>query len=544
MSEDAHFNESDKQFQIFGERTITPKVTRIEPTIDIKTLTTINSIQKRRVCAYARVSTSSDEQENSYAAQVDYYQKFIQLHAGWEFAGIYADEGITGTSTKNRIGFNKMINDALEHKVDLIIAKSVSRFARNTVDSLINIRKLKENGIEVNFEKENIWTFDSKGELLLTIMSSLAQEESRSISENVTWGIRKRFSDGKYTIVLKHFLGYEKDANGNVVINKKQAEIVRYIYKRYLEGATARNICAELEKSHIPTPSGKERWFPSTVLSILSNEKYKGDALLQKSYTSDFLTKKVRKNNGVLPKYYVENGHIPIIVPEDWEVVQEEIARRRSIGKAYSFATVLSSKLICEDCGGFFGVKVWHSNEKYRCIIYRCNNKYEKKKYCKTGHFTESEIQYKFLLAYNEYIGDRECVIRGAEKMCRVLSDTTAMTQKLKQKTEIRDEKAELYRVLLSRETEASPKTFRQRKKKLNDDYSAAVKEVEAITQKISEINNRRIKLMSYINDLREKTLILEQWDTSLWITMIKHCVVHRDDSITFVFRDGEEITI
>ena len=320
--------------------------------------------------------------------------------------------------------------------------------------------------------------------------------------------------------------------------------IVRYIYKRYLEGAIARNICAELEKSHIPTPSGKERWFPSTVLSILSNEKYKGDALLQKSYTSDFLTKKVRKNNGVLPKYYVENGHIPIIVPEDWEVVQEEIARRRSIGKAYSFATVLSSKLICEDCGGFFGVKVWHSNEKYRCIIYRCNNKYEKKKYCKTGHFTESEIQYKFLLAYNEYIGDRECVIRGAEKMCRVLSDTTAMTQKHKQKREIRDEKAELYRVLLSRETEASPKTFRQRKKKLNDDYSAAVKEVEAITQKISEINNRRIKLMSYINDLREKTLILEQWDTSLWITMIKHCVVHRDDSITFVFRDGEEITI
>ena len=141
-----------------------------------------------------------------------------------------------------------MIHDALEHKVDLIIAKSVSRFARNTVDSLINIRKLKDNGIEVYFEKENIWTFDSKGELLLTIMSSLAQEESRSISENVSWGIRKRFSDGKYTLAIKHFLGYVKDANGNIVINKEQAEIVRYIYKRYLEGSTARNICTELEK--------------------------------------------------------------------------------------------------------------------------------------------------------------------------------------------------------------------------------------------------------------------------------------------------------
>ena len=544
MSEDAHFNESDKQFQFFGEKTITPKVTRIEPTIDIKTLTTINSIQKRRVCAYARVSTSSDEQENSYAAQVDYYQKFILLHAGWEFAGIYADEGITGTSTKNRIGFNKMIHDALEHKVDLIIAKSVSRFARNTVDSLINIRKLKDNGIEVYFEKENIWTFDSKGELLLTIMSSLAQEESRSISENVSWGIRKRFSDGKYTLAIKHFLGYVKDANGNIVINKEQAEIVRYIYKRYLEGSTARNICAELEKNQIPTPTGKKRWFPSTVLSILSNEKYKGDALLQKSYTSDFLTKKVKKNNGVLPRYYVENGHVPIILPEDWEIVQEEMAYRRSVGKTYSARTKLSSKLICEDCGGFFGVKIWHATDKYRSIVYRCNNKYEKKKYCKTGHFTETEIQYKFLLAYNEYIGDREIIIRGAEKMCRVLSDTTAMTQKLKQKTEIRDEKAELYRVWISREKESSPESFRQRKKKLYDDYAVAEREVEAIAQKISEINNRRIKLMSYINDLREKTLILEQWDASLWITMIKHCVVHRDDSITFVFRNGEEITV
>lgn len=437
-----------------------------------------------------------------------------------------------------------MIKDALEHKVDLIIAKSVSRFARNTVDSLINIRKLKDNGVEVYFEKENIWTFDSKGELLLTIMSSLAQEESRSISENVSWGIRKRFSDGKYTITTKRFLGYEKDAKGNIVINKEQAEIIRYIYKRYLEGSTARKICAELEKSHIPTPSGKGRWSPSTVLSILSNEKYKGDALLQKTYTSDFLTKKAKKNNGVLPQYYVENGHPPIILQEDWELVQEEVAHRRSIGKAYSFATVLSSKLICEDCGGFFGVKVWHSNEKYRCIVYRCNNKYAKKKICKTGHFTETEIQYRFLLAYNEYIGDRESIIQGAEKMCRVLSDMTDLKQKLKQKTAIRDEKAELCRVWLSRETEASPEEFQKRKKKLYDDYEAAVKEVEEITQKIREIDNRHTTLVNYINGLREKALILEEWDTSLWISMIKHCVVHRDDSITFVFRDGAEIKI
>lgn len=294
-----------------------PRVIRIEPTVDIRTHTSISNIKKRRVCAYARVSTNSDEQETSYEAQVDYYQKYIQAHNEWEYVGIYADEGVTGTSTKRRNGFKEMMNNALEHKIDLILAKSVSRFARNTVDTLTNIRMLKDNGVEVYFEKENIWTFDSKGEVLLTIMSSLAQEESRSISENVTWGIRKRFSDGKYYMAYKHFLGYEKGPDGSIVINEEQAEIVRFTYRRFLEGATARNICNELEKQLILTPGGKEKWSPSTVLSILSNEKYKGAALLQKTYISDFLSKKVKKNNGKLPQYYVENGHAPIIIPAD-----------------------------------------------------------------------------------------------------------------------------------------------------------------------------------------------------------------------------------
>ena len=195
-----------------------PRVIRIEPTVDIRTHTSISSIKKRRVCAYARVSTNSDEQETSYEAQVDYYRKYIQAHNEWEYVGIYADEGVTGTSTKRRNGFKEMMKDALDHKIDLILAKSVSRFARNTVDTLTNIRMLKDNGVEVYFEKENIWTFDSKGEVLLTIMSSLAQEESRSISENVTWGIRKRFSDGKYYMAYKHFLGYEKGRDGSIVV--------------------------------------------------------------------------------------------------------------------------------------------------------------------------------------------------------------------------------------------------------------------------------------------------------------------------------------
>lgn len=190
----------------------------------------------RRVAGYARVSTDNEDQANSYEAQVDYYQRYIKNHDGWSFAGIYTDEGVTGTSTKHREGFKQMVADALAGRIDLIVTKSVSRFARNTVDSLTTVRRLKDKGIEVFFEKENIWTLDSKGELLITIMSSLAQEESRSISENVTWGWRKRFSDGKTVIPYNNMLGWDKTTDGKYVINPEQAVVVRRIYRELLEG--------------------------------------------------------------------------------------------------------------------------------------------------------------------------------------------------------------------------------------------------------------------------------------------------------------------
>ena len=193
------------------------------------------SIAKRRVAAYARVSTDSDEQFTSYEAQIDYYTQYIKKRDDWEFVKVYTDEGISGTNTKRREGFNEMVADALAGKIDLIVTKSVSRFARNTVDSLVTVRKLKEHHVEVFFEKENIYTFDSKGELLITIMSSLAQEESRSISENVTWGQRKRFADGKVSMPYKQFLGYDRGEGGVPIINEKEAEIVRLIYRLFLE---------------------------------------------------------------------------------------------------------------------------------------------------------------------------------------------------------------------------------------------------------------------------------------------------------------------
>ena len=258
------------------------KVITIPATRSRYTAVPINSRDKRKVAGYARVSTDHEEQQTSYEAQVDYYTNYINGREDWELVSVYTDEGISGTSTAKREGFNKMVADALDGRIDLIITKSVSRFARNTVDSLTTIRKLKDHKVECYFEKENIWTFDSKGELLLTIMSSLAQEESRSISENVTWGQRKRFADGKVTVPFKRFLGYDRGGDGNLVINEEQAAVVRRIYGMFLQGRSPSAVAKALTKEGIPTPGGKTKWSGSTVRSILTNEKYKGDALLQK----------------------------------------------------------------------------------------------------------------------------------------------------------------------------------------------------------------------------------------------------------------------
>lgn len=267
-----------------------PKITVIPSIYSPETRMLNQTVVKRRVAAYARVSTDYEEQITSYQAQVRFYTNYIQSRSDWEFVDVYTDEGISALNTKRRDGFNRMIADALDGRIDLIITKSVSRFARNTVDSLSTIRKLKEHNVECYFEKENIWTFDGKGELLISIMSSLAQEESRSISENVTWGHRKRFAEGRVTMCYSSFLGYRRGEDGTPEIVPEEAEIVRYIFRQFIIGLTSYKIAAELTAQGIPTPGGKQKWTTGTIKSILTNKKYKGDALLQKKFTVDFLT--------------------------------------------------------------------------------------------------------------------------------------------------------------------------------------------------------------------------------------------------------------
>ena len=318
-----------------------PKVTVIPATRDFHTGNLKNDLRKKRVAAYARVSTNSEEQQTSYEAQVDYYTKYIKSRPDWEFVEVYTDEGITATNTKKREGFKEMVENALAGNIDLIITKSVSRFARNTVDSLTTIRKLKDKGIEVFFEKENIYTLDSKGELVLTIMSSLAQEESRSISENVTWGRRKQFADGNVCLPYKHFLGYKKGEDGKPEVVPAEAAIIRLIYMLFLEGKTPGAIADYLTEQGFPTPTNKSKvWHLKTVESILTNEKYKGSAILQKKYTVNYLEKKMAVNDGQVPKYYIEESHEAIIPPGEFEMVQEEMKRRKSLSRKYSAGTL------------------------------------------------------------------------------------------------------------------------------------------------------------------------------------------------------------
>ena len=370
-------------------------------------------VQKRRVAAYARVSTDSEEQQTSYAAQVDRYTKYIQERADWEFVAVYTDEGISALNTKHRDGFNRMVADALDGKIDLIVTKSVSRFARNTVDSLTTVRKLKEKGVEVFFEKENIYTLDSKGELLITIMSSLAQEESRSISENVTWGQRKRMADGKVSLPYKHFLGYRKGADGLPEIVPEEAEIIRNIYRWFMEGKTPTGIARTLTEQGVPTPAGKEQWCSSTVKSILTNEKYKGSALLQKRFTVDFLTKKSKVNEGEVPQYYIEDDHEAIIPKDIFMRVQEEMARRSSErdlnGRRQGFSAnhAFSHMVTCECCGEHFRRLHWNNRGK-KTIVWRCKTRLEDKTRCSARTVSEDTLQEAFIEAINEMLGNSD----------------------------------------------------------------------------------------------------------------------------------------
>ena len=504
-----------------------------------------------RVAAYARVSTDEEEQLTSYEAQVDYYTRYIQANPDWELVEVYADEGISGTNTKKRKNFNRMIEDALAGKIDRIVTKSVSRFARNTVDTLTTIRKLKDKGVGVFFEKENIDTLDSKGELLITIMSSLAQEESRSISENVTWGWRKRIADGKVTVAYSHFLGYEKGEDGTMQIVEDEAKIVRQIYGMFLDGKTPSGIAARLSRQGIPSPAGKKKWQSSTVKSILTNEKYKGDALLQKTFTVDFLQKKKKANEGEVPQYYVENSHPAIVTEEVFDLVQHELRRRQQKGRHTSAASIFSNRIVCGECGAYYGSKVWHSTDAYRSRIWRCNRKYETKgSPCPSPHLREAELQDAFLKAINQVIQRKGEIIEACSQALRTLNDTSSLEQKAARLQEEQDIVYGKIESLIHENAQVA-----QDQKEYN-------RRMEALYARCEELKSRMAKVRSQIMDRAGRSRNIEAYlqkisrteplivfDESVFAGTVDCVIVRKGQGTTekqliFRFKDGTEILI
>ena len=522
----------------------TIKVNVIQATANLPYAVFSNEYRKKRVAAYARVSTDEDEQLSSYDAQVDFYTHYIKSNPEWEFVQVYADEGISGTNTKRRADFKQMVADALAGKIDLILTKSVSRFARNTVDTLITVRMLKEKGIEVYFEKENISTLDSKGELILTIMSSIAQEESRSISENVTWGIRKSMEKGKVSLPYKRFLGYKKGKNGLPQIVEDEANTVRQIYALFLEGKTFRSISQLLTDQEVLTPSGKTKWSVSTVMSILRNEKYKGDALLQKTYTVDFLNKTIKKNDGELPQYYIENSHPAIICPETFDLVQDEMKKRQPVRRQLNNNSPFAAKIICGECGGYFGPKVWHSTSKYRYQGWRCNRKYTNGVCCSTPRIRDDELRAAFIQAFNQILGDKDRYINQFEEMLPLLADTSALEAKLAEAQDACDAAIEQMRSYVEENTRQiqDQAEYGRRFNEMGEECKAAEKLVADIKYEILSQAARKEKIRRYLDELRLAGDIVAEFDESLWQATVEMVTVYPDKSLNFTFRDGTKI--
>ena len=497
-------------------------------------------IKKIRVAAYARVSTEKDEQHNSLEAQKAYFTKYIKERNDWQFAGLYYDDGISGLRHKNRDGFNRLIEDALQGKVDLIVTKSISRFARNTVDSLSTIRKLKGRGIGVFFQKENIHTLDTKSEFVLTLMSSFAQEESRSISENCTWGQRKRFADGKVTVPFERFLGYDRGEDGNLIVNKEQAVTVKKIYRMFLQGYSAFGIAKALTADSIPTPGGKKKWSAGTVHAILSNEKYKGDALLQKSFTVDFLTKEKKKNEGEIPQYYVTGNHEAIIPPSTFDRVQKLLALRKGGKNRISSISIYSSKIKCGDCGSWYGSKTWHSTDKYRTRIWQCNHKFEE--HCTTPHLKEDEIQALFLKAANELVKNKKEIIATHQEMIKTIFDTSSLeNEQLKLEEELNIVADKVNNCINENARKVQDQDEYEKKyTSLVDRFNTVEARLKEVKATIAEKQARRDEAECFIEDLKKQDL-LTKFDKNVWISMVDYLTVHNDGRVEFVFLDGSK---
>ncbi len=510
--------------------------------------------QRLRVAPYCRVSTDSEEQLTSYEAQIEYYTAKIAANPEWTMVRLYADEGITGTSTKKRKQFNKLIADCEAGKIDLVITKSVSRFGRNTLDGIEYTRKLKRLGVGVYFEKENVNTLHMDNEMILTFFFSQAQAESESLSGNVKWGHRKNFKDGKVYYHYNSFLGYKRGASGEPEIDEEQAAVVRRIFARYLMGDSIRQIARGLEADGIKTATGKDKWSDGVIQWMLRNEKYIGDALLQKTYIADIFTHQSKRNMGELPKYYVHDCHPAIIDRETFRKVQEEIARRagkkRTSSKAktelgkYSGKFAFSELLVCGECGSPYRRQTYMPRgEKYH--VWRCLNRMENgTKVCKhSPTFRERDLQNAVLAAINEMFSQRKAKEAARESIAATLAEeapTLSLPAIENQLRAVQERQMELMR--LAYDAGAENTEF---DKELQKIYAAKAQllmlksEAEQTSQDTTEYDERMGRLDAAVE---LDSGAIEEYDEVMVRQLISNVKIIDKNAILVRFKDGIEI--
>lgn len=524
------------------------KVTVIPPIAEMQGESRID-MRPKRVAAYCRVSTDREEQEHSFETQKAMYTEMIMMKPTWQMAGIYADEGITGTVAKKRPGFMKMIEDCRKGKIDMIVTKSVSRFSRNNLDCLMYVRELKQLGIPIIFEKEGINTIQVSSELLLTLFGALSQAESESISMNVKLGIRQSLKNGNVRFSYKTFLGYRKGADGQPEIVPEQADIVRRIYNDFLAGATYLEIAKRLTEENVPTMGGGNRWFSERIKSILKNEKYKGDALLQKTYITDPISKRVKKNNGELPMYYVENSHPAIIERRIFDRVQEEIARRAGKKKVkqtgtktelgrYSGKYALTELLYCGECGTPYRRCTWSRDGKKK-IVWRCVSRLDYgKKYCKNSpSVEESRLHNAIAAAITKKANSEEINIGGIMDHIESFGsrrDTDGIIQRQRRISEIEKVIDDLAR-LNSDEAQSGELDYK---------FSELYAELYSVKDELEEMQSDAATLDGdMLNEMREVVTGLKnhpvEYDDKVVRQLIDCIKVMSADTIKICFKDG-----
>ena len=508
-----------------------------------------------RVAAYCRVSTDEEEQLSSYEAQQSYYTDYIMKNRDWSMAGIFADEGITGTSARKRPEFLRMIKLCKKKKIDVILTKSISRFARNTVDCLNYSRVLKELGIAVIFEKENINTLESDSEILITMMGAFAQSESESISANVRWGKRQAMREGKAIIQYKHLYAFRRGDDGEPEIIPEQAKVVVEIYNQYLAGASLRMIKDSLEAKGIPNSLGGAEWNISAIRSILTNEKYCGDVLLQKTYISDCISKKVIKNTGQLPMYLVQNHHEGIVSRETFDAVQTEMARRnagRSPSKknaptgmvSYASKYALSERLVCGECGTLYRRCTWTRKGQKR-VVWRCVSRLDYgTKYChKSPTIEEGPLQRSILAAINSVMSRKTELIRqvtGAMEMelasipgeSMTLSEIDSQLESLNLK----------FQMLLTKAADEGSDGYTDKFKSIMDQTTALKEKRKAIEELRKENAVASHYIAGALEVMESTSSKLTEWDEPTIRQLVDTVRIVSADQIIVCLRGGVEI--